>query len=313
MDDLVHALSIGLIVVLPAIGVGIGQGIVNRAAIKGINRQPSAEAALRRLALISMTLSETAVLLGVVIAILMLRDSPLLLYSRFAYLGIVSALALPAFIVGLVSAGTGKAALEAATRQPLLAAKITQLLLLTQTVLQTPTIFGFIIALLLRNQAGTITSLSDSLRLLASGLAFGLASIGPLLGLGSFTKKVCSIVGVNPDIYPQLRTFTFVSQALIEAPIVFALIVSLILAILSPSGTILMDSVAFLVAAFIMGMSTLGAGLNSGRTATQAASQIGAHPELFGVLSKMSLVSQTFIDTVSIYGLLLSLIILFRR
>ncbi len=313
MNSIAHSATIGALVVLPALGVGIGQGLVNKAALESINRQPGAETALRRLALISMTLSETAVLLGVVMAILLLGSTPKVPYSMFAYAGIVSALALPAFIVGIIAAGPGRAALEAATRQPLFTGKITQLLLLTQTVLQTPTIFGFIIALMLRSQLNTISSLSDALRLCASGMTFGIACIGPLLGLSSFTKRVCRIIGVNRDIYPRLRTFTFISQALIEAPIVFALMVALILAIITPTGALVADSSAFLAVACAMGLSTLGTGLNSWRVATQAAKQIGLHPEHYSTLAKMSMISQTFIDTSSIYGLLLSLIILLTR
>ena len=313
MNDFAHAFAVSILVVLPAIGVGIGQGIVNKALIEAIDRQPAAEADLRRLALISTILSETAVLLGFVMAVLLLRQTSSSPYSAFAYLGVSLSLSLPGLVVGIVSARPGKAALEAVARQPLFVSKITQILLLTQSVIQTPSVFGFIIALFLRNQLATISSLSDAIRIAASGIGFGLASVGPLIGLGLLAKTVCTAIGFNREAYNSLRTFTFISQALIEAPVIFGLIVSLVLAVTRPSGEVVIDSAAFLAAALAMGLTTLGTGINSARTAAGAAIQIGRQPELYSVLSKMSLISQTLIDTSTIYGLILSLLIILRR
>ncbi len=189
MNELAHYGAVATIVALPALGVGIGQGIVNRAALEAINDQPAAEGSIRRLAIISMTLSETAALLGLVMGILILMNKELVEFSNYAYLGIVFTLAIPGFIVGLVSALPGRAALKATARQPLFANKIMQFLLLTQTIIQTPTIFGFIIALVIRGQADTAHTLSDGLRLLASGISFGIGSIRSFDWTWTFYRK----------------------------------------------------------------------------------------------------------------------------
>ncbi len=309
MNDLAHSFTVASLVVLPALGVGIGQGRVNKAAVEAINEQPAVESAIRRLALISLTLSETAVLLGVVMASLILRGPVLKAPLNLSYIGIIFGCAIPGFMVGLVSAGPGIAALKAAARQPLFIAKITQLLLISQAVIQTSTIFGFIIALVLRSQASTGNS-SDGIRLCMSGVCFGIAVIGPLLGLGFFTKAVCTVAGLNRAIYPRLRTFAFISQALIEAPVVFSLIIALVLAISGSKSPSIARNAAFIAAAFIMGLTTLATGLNSSRTATTTAKLLSKYPDQYPTLSKMSMVTQTFIDTSAIYGLLDCLIIL---
>lgn len=314
MNEFIHYATATALVALPALGVGIGQGLVNKAALKAINEQPSAEGALRRMAIISLTLSETAAVLGVVMAILVIMNrSPYAAYSAYAYGGIGAALAIPGFLVGLISSLPGRAAISAAARQPLFADKILQLLLITQTILQTPTIFGFIISLVIFRQIDSAHTLADGVRLLASGISFALGSFGPLLGLGIFTRAACHVAGLNRQIYPQLRTFTFISQALIEAPIVFALLVSLTLTGISSSGNGINDSVVYSAAALIIGLTTCGTGISSGRAARAACLTIGDHPALYTTLSKMSILSQTFIDTTSIYGLVLSLTLLFIR
>ena len=311
MNELIHYSVISLIVVLPTIGVGIGQGLVNKAALDAANEQPGADGALQRVSIIAMTLSETAVLLSIVVALLLIMDTAKGMYTGWAYAGILAAIAVPGFFVGIMSSFPAREALKATARQPLFAPQILQLLLITQAMVQTPTIFGFIIALLIRSQFVLATNLADGVRLLAGGLAFGIGCLGPLIGLGLFTKNALKTAGINREVYPQLRTFTLVSQALIEAPIIFSLLIAILLTYTKTSGTSPMHYVPYLAAAASIGISSLGVGLNSGRTAATAVREIGINQNLYPTISRMSIISQTFIDTISIYGTLIALIIIF--
>lgn len=310
MNEIAQYAAITSLVVFPTLGVGLGQGYVNKKTISGIDEQPAADSALKRASIISMTFSETAILLSVVMGILLIMDHATSAYAGFGYLGILFAVAIPGFLVGLVSSWPGCAALEATTRQPLAAPKIQQLMLITQTIIQTPTIFGFIIGLLIKNQIPNATTLTEGIRLLATGIAFGLGCVGPLIGLGTFTKNALATTGTNREIYPQLRTFTFVSQALIEAPIVFALVIGIILSFVHLGGDPLLSAVTYMVAAFSISLTTLHVGINSGRTASRTAQLVGEHPAMFAQLSRMSILTQTFIDTIAIYGTLIALIVL---
>lgn len=310
MNDLAQYAAITSLIVFPTIGVGLGQGYVNKKTLKSIDEQPAADSALRRASIVSMTFSETAILLAVVMGVLLVTSHTTSVYAGFGYLGILCAVAIPGFLVGLVSSWPGCAAIEATARQPLYSPKILQLLLITQTIIQTPTIFGFIIGLLIKNQIPNATTLAEGIRLLAAGIAFGVGCVGPLIGLGWFTKKALATTGTNREIYPQLRTFTFVSQALIEAPIVFALVIGIILSVVHPGNNPIFSAVSYMVAAFSISLTTLHVGINSGRTASRTAQLIGEHPNMFAQLSRMSILTQTFIDTIAIYGTLLALIVL---
>ena len=95
-------------------------------------------------------------------------------------------------------------ALGAVARQPFLASKLSNFMLLSQSLIQTPLIFGFIVALIIRTKFPFVTTFSQALTLIGSGAAIGLGCIGPAFGGGFFTKTACQSAGV---IKPLIQSF----------------------------------------------------------------------------------------------------------
>src|SRR5207244_2831174 len=149
----------------------------------------------------------------------------------------------------------------------------------------------FIVSLFIRTQAHNALHMSDSLRLIASGLCVGLGSIGPAIGLSSFAKAAVNSLGKNTKSYDKLLSFTFISEALIETPIIFCLIIATILLFAIQPTPIdnHLDGIIFISAALCTGLGTLGAGISSGRTAAVACTQIGENPESYSILSRTSI------------------------
>ena len=312
MSDLLHYLSIGIIIAFPALGVSIGESLTNKTAVAMINEQPSAQAILQRIAVISMTLTETALILAVVMGLILVLSSPGASHAGLVYFGIILSIALPGFLVGIFSSFPGRAALRAAARQPLFGPRILQLLLLTQSVVQTPVIFGFIIALILTTYLSTATTPAQAIRLFACGLTFGLGSIGPLIGLSRLTSQALQTTGTNREIFPKLRNFTLISQALAETPVIFALIVSLTMILVTATPFTTAYPVMFILAAFTIGFTTLGTGLSSGKVAATAIYYMGTNPRMQNVLARMSIITQAVVDTSSIWGLIAALLLITR-
>ena len=313
-----HFGTIALTTAINAIGVGLGQGITCNAAIEGMNQQPAAADDVRNTAILGMALIETAAVMGTFISVLLLIQSRNALdpyYSTLATIGIAFAICCSGFVLGLVSALPARAACLAVARQPFFSAHITRFMMISLSLLQTPIIFGFIIALFIQGQAATVTTLRDTLRLIASGMCIGLGSIGPAIGLALFSAKACSGIGKNRMAYGHIFSFTLISQAIIETPIIFSLIVSVSLLFLVPvqAQEDILDGVALFAAGLCTGLGTLGPGISSGRTATAAVDQIAEHPESHGVLSRVSMFSQGLIETAAIYAVLISFILLFYR
>ncbi len=318
LAEYIHFGTIALTVAANAVAVGIGQGLMSHAAIEAINIQPAAKSEITKAAVLGVALIETAALMGTFMSVLLLlqtRNSIHSVYGGFAELGIVFAICCSGFVIGIVSALPARAACFAVARQPFFAQQITRFMLIVLSLLQTPIIFGLIIALFIRGQASSIDTIRDSLRLIASGACIGLGSIGPAIGLALFSQAACRGIGVNRSSYRQVFSFTLISQAIIETPIIFALMISGSLLLLVPrfGPENILDGVMLLSAGLCTGIGTLGPGISSGRTATSAVEQIAQNPEMHGSLSRISMFAQGLIETAAIYAVLISFLLLFFR
>lgn len=301
-----------LAITTTAISTGISQGLTNQASFKAIDRQPAAQDAISKLALLCSALIETAAILGVFIAILLFMEEPPadLFYSDLSKIGIAFAIISTGMVVGYVSSWPAQEACYATARQPFHAQWIFNFTLIVLSVLQTPLILAFIVAIFIKGQAGLSQSLSDSLRLIGAGFAIGIGAIGPALGLAHFARTACKGVGTNRNAAARILTFTFISQAIIESPAIFAMVTSLFL-LFSGTPNSEYAGIALLAAGVCMGLGTFGPGLSSGRTAAAACHQISLNPELYSQFARTSVFAQGVIDTAAIYVLLMSLLIIF--
>ncbi len=311
--DFFHYGTVTLTVALNSLGVGIGEGLVGIAIFRALNIQPQARADIMRTAILGMALVETAAILGITMSLLVLLGgqegvAPTF-YTSISELGIVFAICLSGVVLGIVSAFPVQQACLSIARQPFFGQKISRFMLIAQSIIQTPIIFGFVVAMYIKDAALITTDIYESIRLLACGLSIGLGSIGPALGLAHFAKTACYSIGLNRDAYNKLLTFTLVSEAIIETPIIFSMVIALLL--INARSTTLVMSISMLSAALSIGIGTFGTGISSGRTAAQACYQIAINPAESGTLSRVSMFAQGLMDTIAIYALLVSITILF--
>lgn len=311
ISEYLHYGTIALAAAINALGAGIGSGITSNAALRAINIQPSARAEIIKASVLGMALIETAAIMGVSIAFILLFGSKgsTSAYAGIAETGIALAICLPGFFIGLISSLPAQQACLSIARQPFFSRKILRFMLITQSVIQTPVVSGFIIAMFIRNEIPHITSYAESIKLLASGLCIGLGSVGPALGLGYFAQTACRSIGVNRNAYGKLLSFTLVSQAIIETSIIFALVIALLIFFASKTITLL-GSIALLSAALCTGLGTIGAGISSGKSSAAACEQIALHPEQYPILSRVSMIAQGLIDTCAIYALVISILLI---
>jgi F-type H+-transporting ATPase subunit c len=73
----------------------------------------------------------------------------------------------------------------------------------------------------------------DVMRMLAAGMAAGLGLLGPALGLGLIGYATVQALGRNPEARPAIMTNMILVAALTEAIGIYALIVSIILAMVA--------------------------------------------------------------------------------
>jgi len=315
--DFIHYSVIACTIAINSISVGISQGLTSYSALNAINRQPSARNDIFRTILIGMTLIETVAILALLIVILLLVKTPAhdAFFAALSEVGIACAMSITGLVIGIASSIPAQVACNAIARQPLFSHKIFGFMLMTQVLIQTPIISGLIVSLFIQTQALHAIFLCDSLRLIASGLCVGLGSIGPAIGLSLFSRAAINGMGKNPQAYHKLLSFTFISEAIIETPIIFCLIIAMILLFIIPHPTAenWLDGVIFIAAGLCTGLGTLGTGISSGATGSTACTQIAENPDEYSILSRTSMLAQGVIETVVIYSVLLSfLMILFK-
>jgi len=306
--EFLHYLSIALVVGVNSVAVGIGEGITGAAAIEAIHIQPKAKNDIQTTAILGMALVETAAITGISIAIILLlgtRQADKTIFLGLSELGIALAICLSGFTIGIVSAWPSSQACLAIARQPFSGKRLLRFMLITQSMIQTPVIFSFIIAIFIKNQSLSANTIAESLRLIASGLCIGLGSIGPGIGLGQFGGQACNGIGINRKSYGKIFSFTLISEAIIETPIIFALVTALIL--ITTQASTLLQGIGMIAAATSIGIGTIGPGIGSGKAAAAACKQIAKNPAIYSTLAKVSMFAQGMIDTAAIYALIISL------
>jgi F-type H+-transporting ATPase subunit c len=66
---------------------------------------------------------------------------------------------------------------------------------------------------------------------LAAGLAMGLGSFGPGIGIGMAVSKAMEAIGRNPEAEGAIRTTMILGAGLAEAVAIYALLIAIILAL----------------------------------------------------------------------------------
>lgn len=302
-----HGITVGSLIIAPALGVLLGQGRLTAHAIRAIDLQSHAKDEVSRAGLIALVLAETSALICLLAAAFIFFNPPTYFYQALARCGIIPALALPGFIIGMWSAYPVAKITEAIARQPMLFQPLFRLMIIGQIFLQSPLIFGAIISSLIVIQASLVGSCEAACIIIASGLALGITTLGTTHGLSKCTAAIAQSIGSNREALASLSTFTFISQAFIEGPLIFALLTAGILLFVPFSGT--HQALRALIAACVFGVSAASAGYNSGKSAAAAAQSIAQNPAETAALRRLSMFSQTLIDTSAIYGFLIVLML----
>lgn len=315
MIELFYNTSVAIPIALAALGTGIGQGLIGIKSLQAVNIQPHAVSEINRTSLVGMSLTETSAILGLVVSIILCMDTSMpvnLYYACYGRIGIALAIGITSLAAGIASSLPAQTACLAVARQPFFSNKILQLMLITQSVIMTPNIFGFLIALLINMKIAAVDSYVGALQLLSAGLCIGIGSIGPCVGLSVFAAAACQAIGINRKAYSKVLPFSFICEGIIETPAILSLLVSLLILNINLTATTLeIKGIAFLAAALCMSLSTIGTGISTGRVGAAACTQIGSSPDIYSTVSKIGLLALAMIDTFAIYGFIIAIVLIY--
>ena len=314
--SILHPISVFIAIVLSAVGSGIGQGIAGSGALKALSRQSMSSNAISRALILGLALIETGAILALVIALILLfgPSEQLTWGMGYARIGMGLAIGISAAAMSIASSFAVKSSCQSIARQPFFAQKILTLMLLSQSIIEAPAIFAFIIALLINTKISPDLSLFHGLKLLAAGAAIGIGSIGPSIGQAIFAHSSCSAVGLNQKSFGKLFTFSLLSQAVIETPLIFCLIISIML-IFKPISQInpLLSLISCISATFAISIGTAGTAIAAGFTASKMSTYIALNQRHYSLYLRATLLAQAIIESAAIYALIVALMLLTKR
>lgn len=312
--ELLHALAAGIAVVLGGIGSGLGQGIAGLGALQAMSRQKTGTDQIVRTMVLGLALIESGVILALVITLMMLfAGAPnLTLAIGLSEMGMALAIGLASIAISISSAFAVKAACESIARQPFFTQKIVTLMLLAQSIIGAPGVFAFIIALLIKVKISDTLTVVEGIKFLAAGFTIGVGSIGPSIGQAIFARSSCMAAGLNRKAFGKLLTFSLLSQAVIQTPIIFCLVIAITIIFkqIAATTTPFIAAVTFFSPAFTISVGSLGTAVAIGYAASKSSRYVVLDEKNYPLFIRSSLLAQAIIESAAIYALIVALILM---
>ncbi len=235
------------------------------------------------------------------------------LLKVMAYTGGGIAMGLGAVGAAIGEGYTAAQANLAVSRNTDISGDIFKNMLVGQAVAESASIFALVIAiLLLFLDTGSASALEGS-ALLGAGICMGFGAIGAGVGSGYPGGQACLGISRQPAVAQRLTTNMLIGSAVCQTPAIFSMVVALMLMFMDFSGLPLYPTWAALIGAgFSTGLAAIGSGYGGGVAAGASCEGIARQPESVGNVTTTMLVGQAVSQTPSIFGLLVSFILMFK-
>jgi F-type H+-transporting ATPase subunit c len=212
--------------------------------------------------------------------------------------------------------GEGYTAAEAnlaVSRNPQLSGDIFKNMLVGQAVAESASIFALVVAILLLFMGGPATGLLRAAALLGAGLSMGFGALGSGIGSGFAGGQACTGIARQPAASSRLTTNMLIGSAVCQTPAIFAMVVALMLMFMDFSNGPLLPTWAALIGAGLStGLAAIGSGYGGGLAAGASCEGIARQPNTVTNVTTTMLVGQAVAQTPSIFGLLVSFILMFK-
>lgn len=305
----------GLCIGFGAIGAAVGQGYTGALASQAISMKVPLSREIVKNMLVGQAIAESAGIFALVVAIMLIFVSPpgetLLVAASLVGAGLCMGLGALGSGAGSGIPG-GKACLGIAN-QPHLAGKLSTTMLIGSAVCQTPAIFSMVVALMLMFLNFDHLPFHPTwAALIGAGLCMGFGAIGSGAGSGFPAGHACEGITRQPLAAGKLTTTMLVGSAVCQTPAILSMVVALILIFVRFDNMPLVIAWGALIGAGAStGLAAIGSGVAGGLAAGSGCAGIARNPETIGPVTTTMLVGQAVSQTPSIFGLVVSFILLF--
>ena len=233
--------------------------------------------------------------------------------SLAAYVGGGLAMGLGAIGAAIGEGYTAAQANLAVSRDPKNSGEIFKNMLVGQAVAESASIFALVIAILLLFLDVPVPTLLKAAALFGAGISMGFGAIGSGIGSGYPGGKACEGIARQPAVASQLTTNMLIGSAVCQTPAIFSMVVALMLMFINFGNAPLFPTwAAYLGAGISMGLAAIGSGYGGGLAAGASCEGIARQPKTAANVTTIMLVGQAVSQTPSIFGLLVSFILMFK-
>ena len=233
--------------------------------------------------------------------------------SLAAYVGGGLAMGLGAIGAAIGEGYTAAQANVAVSRDPKNSGEIFKNMLVGQAVAESASIFALVIAILLLFLDVPAPTLLKAAALFGAGISMGFGAIGSGVGSGYPGGKACEGIARQPAVASQLTTNMLIGSAVCQTPAIFSMVVALMLMFINFGNAPLFPTwAAYLGAGISMGLAAIGSGYGGGLAAGASCEGIARQPRTAANVTTIMLVGQAVAQTPSIFGLLVSFILMFK-
>ena len=219
--------------------------------------------------------------------------------------------------LGAIGAAVGEGyiagfANSACSSRPEKAGDVIKTMLIGQAVAESTAIFALVVAMLLlfMNYVGDMTK---AVALLSAGLCMGFGAIGSGIGSGFPAAEAAKGMARQPATTSQLTTTMILGAAVCQSQGIYSLVVALMLMFLDFGDRAFNpNALALLGAGFSTGLAAIGAGIGQGMIAGGTCQTIARQPLSQAKATGTMLVGQAVTETPSIFGLVISVLLIFR-
>jgi F-type H+-transporting ATPase subunit c len=201
----------------------------------------------------------------------------------------------------------------AISRNPEMSGDIFKNMLVGQAVAESSSIFALVIAILLLFMNVPNPTHLKAAAFLGAALCMGFGAIGSGIGSGYPGAEACFGIAQQPKCASQLSTNMLIGSAVCQTPAIFSMVVALMLIFIDFGNAPLSPTwAAYLGAGLSMGLASIGSGFGGGLAAGASCEGIARTPQSVTSVTTVMLVGQAVAQTPSIFGLLVSFILMFK-
>lgn len=177
--------------------------------------------------------------------------------------------------------------------------------------LESGVIFALVIALL--TIVGKFPQLTYAITLSELGIAvmIGIASTAATIAGSMALKSSCKSIARQPYFAQKILTLMLIAMSIIEAPVIFSFIIGLVIRNRLTADLMLGDGLKFLAATICMGLGCISPSGSQARFSNGFCQDAGLNKDAFGRLFTFSIISQAVIETVLIFSLLTSILMIY--